>query len=411
MPTIGQGGTLTLSAQTDDGAGTPTDVSALTLTVLDPSSSIVSGFPVSLPTIVHDGVGQYHYNWVVGVSATIGDYTAQWQGTLNGAPISGDEEITVVLAGTVTFAPSPIWPNAYVTAERFATLGLGIDLTNVSPAAMRASLARATSAINAYCAVPRLPQRFDFRGGRMIDESHMWVIDQFERPHPFQFWPWSTPVIEVEAFSIFATNDIKVDIAAADMFINNSAGYVELSSLNLTQFGIFGAGIVPLLGLYNPVAKMTYRYGYRFPVVDEPAVSITTTVYQTENEFWTDDAVVVKVNGVTKALTTDYTIDRATGRVAFVSSPGSAVVTVSYTYSLPWEIRDACAILAAQDLGESGLLAAGLVAGVGSVRVQSGGGAAIEVRRQTASGAKASPLMLSRDPTALLDGFVFVTAR
>ena len=297
----------------------------------------------------------------------------------------------------------------YLTPERLKTMGHGLDTDGIEAVAIRSAIARASAQIDAVCAVPRLPQKFDFRGGKMTDEAHAWYIDPYERPHPFQFWPYAGPVIAIQAFAIYATNTIKVEIDPANIFINNSAGYVELSSLNLTQFGVFGAGIVPLLGLYNPIAKMTYTYGYRFEVVDEVLEPVDARTYAAQNQFWTDATVTVKKDG-TAVTGTDYTVNRTEGWIVFAANLAADVeVTASYTYSLPWEIAHACAAIVAQDIGEADLRRKGME-GVASLKIQE-----VSITRSSGTNERGREGSLTDDlpdeAARLLAGYTFVSTR
>jgi len=299
--------------------------------------------------------------------------------------------------------------SAYLTPERFKTMGLGVDLDGVEDIALRSAITRASATIDAVCAVPRTPQKFDFRGGRMVDEAHTWYIDPYERPHPYQFWPnvAPAPILAIEAFAIWATNHISVNIDVDNIVINNSAGYIELSSLNLTQFGIFGAGITPLLGLYNPIAKSTYRYGWSFAVEDETLVPVDGQTYAAQHQFWADADVVVKVND--EVVTTGFTLDRTEGWVVFAENqPAVDIVSVSYTHKLPWEISQACAVITSEEIGEADLRKKGMD-GVERLRVQE---VEIERPRQYLGTAGRSALDdLPEEAGILLAGYTFWSAR
>ena len=293
--------------------------------------------------------------------------------------------------------------SAYLTPERVKTLGLGVDLDNIELSTLRSAITRASATVNAVCAVPRLPQQFDFRGGRMVDEAHVWYIDPYERPHPYQFWPYATPVKTIEAFAIYSTNNIKVEIDPDNIFINNSGGYVELSSLNLTAFGIYGAGLVPLLGLYNPVAKMTYTYGWEFIETDEVLEPIDAQTYAAQHQFWTAATVTVKANGT--AVTTGFSVNRKEGWILFDSNqPADTEISASYTRTLPEEIPMATGLILAQDMGESDLRAKGME-GLASVRVKD-----VELRRTFGSSRNSTTAIASTLPPGvedLLSGFIF----
>lgn len=296
----------------------------------------------------------------------------------------------------------------YLTPERFRTMGLGVDLDDVDDVELRSVLERASAAVDSYCSVPLLPQKFDFRGGTMTDEQHEWRSDMYDRPAPYRFWPYAKPVKEVTSFRIYSTPNVYVEIDAAEMFINNNGGYIEVSSLKLTQFGIFGAGVLAtLIGMYNPVARMTYTYGWEFPIVGEYLEPTDAYTYRAQHQFWSDADVTVFVNAA--EVTTGFTVDRTEGTIVF-DDPQAAedIVTASYTYTLPSQIASATGIIAADAFGESSLRERGM----GSLEALTVG--EISMRRGPGAGQRGSVLTaetLPQSARALLSGFLFISAR
>lgn len=302
----------------------------------------------------------------------------------------------------------------YLTPERFKTMGLGVDLSDVEDVAIRSAISRASATIDAACSVPRIPQKHSFIGGVVTGERHDWVIDPYERPHANRVYLNHTPVVSVERIRIYSDNVNFVQIDVDQVVINNSGGYIEISSLLLTQYGVFGAGIVPYIGLFNPIIETDYTYRHEFAVVDDVAEPVDARTYQVQNQFWVPGAdVEVKVDG-TVVASSGYTVDGKEGWVIFGSNqPADSEVTVSYIYSLPWEISHACGLLTASDISEQDLVAKGM-AGLASMSVQSGGGASVEIRRNATTGGGRASLAEGDLPTkvrTLLSGFIFVTAR
>jgi hypothetical protein len=303
----------------------------------------------------------------------------------------------------------------YLTPERFKTMGLGVDLSDVEDVAVRSAITRATAQINAACAVPRVPQAHDFRGGIITGERHDWVIDQYERPHPNRVYLNHWPIKSVERIDIWSDNHNRISIDVSQVVINNSGGYIEISSLLLTQYGVFGVGIVPYIGLFNPIVEVDYTYRHEFSVVDEIADPVDARTYQTQSQFWLAGApVTVKIDG-TVVSASDYAVNAKEGWIVFDTNQAADIeVTVSYTFTLPWEVSQACAIIVADDLGESDLRSKGM-AGLDQIRVRSGGGAEVELRRQRQSGESGKEGSLMDDmPDAaarLLYGFSFISAR
>jgi hypothetical protein len=101
MPIVAQGGTVILDAVVGHANGSPADDPALTLTILDSGGAPVAGFPVAIPPIVRDDLGTYHYDWSVPLLLAVGDYTATWDATVDGADAGGSEQVEVVPPGTV----------------------------------------------------------------------------------------------------------------------------------------------------------------------------------------------------------------------------------------------------------------------------------------------------------------------
>ena len=92
----------------------------------------------------------------------------------------------------------------YLTSNRFALGGFGIDTSGTSKVAMTATLRRATSMVNTFCNGSLLHGGFDFRGGTITNEEHIFPI-----PNPLVAFPGSRrvfvrnkPLKTVSAFSM-----------------------------------------------------------------------------------------------------------------------------------------------------------------------------------------------------------------
>jgi hypothetical protein len=224
-------------------------------------------------------------------------------------------------------------------------------------------------------------------------------------------------VVSVERLEIFATNTQKVAIDTSELVINQSGGYVEISSLLLTQYGVFGAGLVPYIGLYHPVIEVDYTYRHEFEVVDEEAEFVDGQSYQLQNQFWLvsadvevrlDDAVVDADDP-----TDGYDVDWKEGRIVFKTNrPADAVIVADYTYTLPHEIHQAAGLIVAEELGEADVRQSGLT-GLDSLRVMQGGGASVEKVRAGArrGGSNKSMSELPWEVQQLLNGYVFLSVR
>lgn len=298
----------------------------------------------------------------------------------------------------------------YVTPERFRTMGHGVDLSEIDDVELRSALTRASAVVDSYCNIPLQPQKHDFRGGTATDEEHEWVTDPYEvNIRPFRFWPWHQPVRSVSTFRIYSTPAIYTEVDDSEVFINNSGGYIEVSSLKLTQYGIFGAGVITaLVGMWNPVARVTYTYGHRFAVVDERLEATDAALYRAQAQWWDSTATTeIKVDGV--IVTTGRTIDYDEGTVTFdTPQAADAIVTASYTHKLPWQIAEAVGIIAAEDIGERELRARGM-SGVDALTVGE-----ISIRRAAPPGQRGGTIVAETIPAraqTLLSNFIFETIR
>jgi len=102
MPNVAQGGTYTWTATIRDGNGDLADCADLALAIADPDGEPLIGFPVSAPAIVHDSLGEYHYEWDVEADAQLGVYDADWSGTVDGLAVGGSDSVEVVESGSIT---------------------------------------------------------------------------------------------------------------------------------------------------------------------------------------------------------------------------------------------------------------------------------------------------------------------
>lgn len=295
----------------------------------------------------------------------------------------------------------------YLTPERVKTMGLGIDLDGFDTIAIRASIARATSSIDTFCAVPTIPQRYSFRGGSIANEEHTWPIDPWQRPRPLQIWPWHTPVRTVtDCRLIWGVQNNKEFFLAVDPtnILIADIGYIEISSLNLSQL-VFGDAVMPYIGLHNPVSRISYTYGYRFVVTDEFGEPVDARTYQMDNQFWADDPVEVKVNGVVRTEA-DYTLNRREGWVVFTANLNpDDEVTVSYVHTLPFDIAQACGLLVARDLSLADLRSKGME-GLASIKVKD-----VELRRLPPARLSGVISDMPDEAARLLGGWVFQSIR
>jgi hypothetical protein len=234
----------------------------------------------------------------------------------------------------------------YLTPAKFRTMGYGVDLSDVTDATLATQCQRAHSMVEAHCLVPRLPngQNHDFRGGSIVGEQHTWrypasAVDIGQR----KAWPFNWPILAMEKFIIKVTNTQYVEIDPSELFVNQTQKYVEVVSLAITSHGLFNALVVPNIGLATPVVVLDYTYGRQFDETDEVLYFSDGKTWRAAHQWWkTDPAPVVKKDGTILTLTDDYTIDADEGTVILDEDANDDnVITVSYSHTLPSEIRDA----------------------------------------------------------------------
>jgi hypothetical protein len=253
----------------------------------------------------------------------------------------------------------------YVTAAKFREMGFGVDVSNLEDPALTALCARATSLVDAYCLVPRLPNgaNHDFRGGSVVSEQHTWrypasPVDIGQR----RAYPFHWPVTGVTRFIIKVTNTQYVSIAPSELFINGTQKYVEVVSLAITSSGLFNALVVPNIGLATPVVELDYTYGRTFAETGERLAFSDGQTWRAANQWWAQDpAPVIYKNGTPMTVTTDYTIDFDEGTVILVNdAEDTDVITADYSFRLPWEVRDATGHIVAALQIEAGKQASGI---------------------------------------------------
>lgn len=230
----------------------------------------------------------------------------------------------------------------YLTPGRFRTMDFGVNTSMLSDGEMLSLATQATTWVNAYCLAPRLPQPHDFRGGTAIGEQHSWRYPETpfdigqRRAHPMHW-----PITSVDLFRIYVTNTQYVGIAPSELFINQTAKYVEVVSLALTSAGLFNALIIPNVGLATPTLTMDYSYGRTHREVGDYLMPSDGQTYRAQNQWWysdVDHAPVIYVNGVVTIA--GFTIDYNEGTVRFAADlTAEDIVTADYYYKLPNEIQ------------------------------------------------------------------------
>lgn len=271
----------------------------------------------------------------------------------------------------------------YLTPERYRISGYGHDLDDLEDVELRSILTRASEMVNEYCLVSNRPQRHDFRGGTITDEHSSWRLGNSQLPGQRRVMLNHRPVRSVQSLRINVTNNQYVAFDASQLFVTES--WAEVVSLAYTSVGLFGGGLLPSIGLANPVAYVSYTYGYTFTETGETLEQTDASLYRAMNQWWdaTDTPAVYRDGVVVSAG--EYSIDYDEGTVTFDEpQPADTVVRVDYSYRLPPAIAEATGLIATELLGDRRTAARGLI---GLAEIQVG---EVRLRRESFRGSTAS---------------------
>lgn len=295
---------------------------------------------------------------------------------------------------------------SYLSPARYLAGGYGADTSGMTQAAVRNVLVRATSRVNRYCNAPKLPSPFDFRGGAMIDEMHQWPIvnSLAYGPGARRVYVNATPLRTVTALSIQLGVSPQITIDPSDqLFVNTMEGYAEIVALTPTIVGTWPLALQ--LGLYQPLARISYTYGRTFPVVGDVLEAESPTLYTASHGNWSSTiAPTVYVDGV-EIDPTDYAINYDDGSVTFDDAAEPAVqseVSADYTYLLDDAIAQATGVVATNLLGARAMASRGML-GLQSLRVAEVALSAMSPRQMVTKNGATIPA----EAAEYLDGFVF----
>lgn len=261
----------------------------------------------------------------------------------------------------------------YMTPERYRVGGFGADLTGIEPVELRAVLFRATSMANSYCNVPGHPVVHDFRGGSITGEEIAWDVGMDLRPGQRRVYPRHTPLRSLTELKIEVTENQYVAFTSNEIYRTDA--YFEIVSMAYSSFGLFGAAIIPTIGLTSPVARVSYEYGDTYHVTGEMLEQTDARTYRAMNQWWhSEPEPTVYLDGVPVNVA-DYTIDEDEGTVTFDTTQASdAIVSVDYTHRLHPDIAEATGMIATELLGDRSLTRKGLHGlvelAVGEVRIR-----------------------------------------
>jgi hypothetical protein len=276
---------------------------------------------------------------------------------------------------------------AYLTPERFRTMGHGADLSSMSDLTVAEYLEDAASVTNAYCTVP---YGHSFLGGVVVAEQRPWRFPStpaINDPGSRRIFPKHWPITTVQDLRIVVAAGSSASMPVDTLVIDRSRRFVEITAATLVNTsGLFGVTgwIVPFGGMQQPIAEIDYTYGAFLEAEDRLyPVGDSDVIYQAPQGFWHDDVVgeaelEVTVGGTVMAAVdpgpiTNWTADREEGRIIFeVAPPG--IVRAHYWHKLYPEIPRANAIIAADLIGHSKLVSKGMSGlqgiTVGEIRIQ-----------------------------------------
>jgi hypothetical protein len=291
----------------------------------------------------------------------------------------------------------------YLSNDRYRVMGFGADLDGIEEVELANILTRSTAVVNAYCAAPMIPQPFSFTGGTITGEQHKWTLGTEITKGTRRVYPYSRPIKNVTDFRIKVTNQISAVINARDLFINNTYGYIEVVSLAAVVYGVYPVGVVPNLGLYQPVAEINYEYGWEFPVTTETLYATDGLTYRSQHGFWEANSATIYEGGT---ATTSGIVDYVDGTVTFPYHPATTV-TASYTYTLPSAVEQATGEVASTLLAERELTEKGM-RGLAGIQI-----AEVHLRRSFEGGKVSDEIKAKVSPTAqmLLEPYRFITIR
>jgi hypothetical protein len=178
------------------------------------------------------------------------------------------------------------------------------------------------------------------------------------------------PLIDATKLNIRLTNTQEIRFTANELYVTERS--VEITSLAMTSSGLFGAFIVPEIGLLHPRTHMDYTYGRVYAKTGESLEPTDGKLWRAQHQWWDDSvAPVVRVNDVVKDAG-EYTVDYDEGTITITTPddglPADSIVEADFSTKLADGIATATGILAAEALGDTEMRKRGM-AGLRAVRV------------------------------------------
>ncbi len=294
-----------------------------------------------------------------------------------------------------------------LSPRRYLRQGYGLALPdNYTLSTLRSKLIQAQDQVSRYCNVPKQPNPFDWRGGTMTNETHQWKII-----NPLAYGPGARrvylnagPIKEVTAFHLDLGKTYLVEVdPGPNIYINALENYIELVAINPTIAGFYPLAVN--LGLYNPIARTSYLYGWQFPVAGDVLEAETPTLFSAAYGNW-DSAITPAIYfDDAEVDPADYTINYDDGTVLFTSStaPGVGVdVVADYTYTVPDPVVQGIGLTATSLIGASRMAARGMT-GLQSIKVAEVALTAFQPSQMVTKNGATIPA----EAASLLDGYAF----
>lgn len=294
-----------------------------------------------------------------------------------------------------------------LSPQRYLRGGYGLVLPDgFTMSQLRTTLIRAQDQVTRYCNAPKQPSAFDWRGGTMLNEQHQWKII-----NPLAYGPGARRVY-TNAGPIKTCTALSLDLGktylvtldpSVDVYVNKIEQYVEIVAVNPTIAGFYPLAVN--LGLYNPIARISYTYGWDFPVTGDVLEAEQPNLYSAAYGNW-DSTILptVYADGV-EIDPVDYSVNYDDGAISFTSGnePTAGVeVTADYTYLCPDPIVQAIGLTATGLLGASRMAARGMT-GLQSIRVAEVALTALQPSQMVTKNGATIPA----EAASLIDGYVF----
>ena len=265
----------------------------------------------------------------------------------------------------------------YLTVDCYRNMGFGADISDIDDGALTMQLRLASNLANRFC---NRPTDFDFRGGTVTDEQHIWHIGNEMVQGTMMIFPKHRPLVSLSAFRIYVTNTQYLNVDASYLHYNERNNTLT-PVIASTAIGVWSYSAIPIAGFVEPEARITYIYGQTITETGEALFQDDSGNYRAANQWWTDDDVTIYLNG-TALDESHYTVNRDEGIIIIDDDTATAlstdgVLTADYMHKLPADIRDAVGVITTDLIGSASIVGAGLL-GLSGIRAEE-----IELRQAT----------------------------